>query len=481
MQASLDAFRKRRSQEIDTPAPVYGAGLSVPIAGLAPRRLTSLQEEFTRTPRTAALFERGAPEPVLAYRVTESAVVLPRCAGLKRFPNAVDMTREGAAMAPEVCLTGSLQPHQEAPAAAALKALRSPPYSAMVVLPCGAGKTFIALYVAHSLGRKTIVIVHKEFLVQQWLNRVATFLPKARVGILQSNREEVEDRDVVIAMLQSVAMRDYAARIFEDFGTCILDEAHHLAARLFSEVFFRLPVRHVLGLTATPVRKDGLTELLHAYMGPFAYQKQADGCDRPVHVVRIVVPSPRQRTDDLEAYEVQRLRTRLGAVQSRNEVILKALRWCAQRGRRTLLLSDRLAHLQTMLELFGEACPETTRSLYVGGMRAAARAAAEEAAVILATFSMAAEGLDIPGLDVLVLASPAHDVVQAVGRVLRPCEEKQDPVILDIVDDGCLVFVRAAEARAAHYRKQRFCVTELHCGQLSPALLDGAIGGGCVP
>jgi superfamily II DNA or RNA helicase len=396
---------------------------------------------------------------VLAFRVTDSALLLPRCAGLRRFPGAVDVTSLGDEVDPGLELRGALQPHQVVPAREALRALRAPPYSGMLVLPCGFGKTFIALHVIVSLGRKAIVVVHKEFLVQQWLDRIAAFLPQARVGILQGKREEVDGRDIVVAMLQSVAQRDYGAKTFESFGTCVLDEAHHLAARLFSEVFFRIPARHVLGLTATPVRKDGLTDLLHAYMGAFAYQQHADGCDRPVRVLRVLVRSPKPCVGDLEPWQVQRLKTQLARVPARNELILELLRTCAMRGRRVLLLSDRLAHLQILRDrLKAVGGPAACCALYVGGMRAEARSEAERAGIILATFHMAAEGLDIPMLDTLVLAAPAHDVVQAVGRVLRPCAEKQDPLVCDLMDDGCQVFVRAAEARAAHYRTQRFAV-----------------------
>jgi superfamily II DNA or RNA helicase len=461
MQASLDAFRKRRVRDDDgeeVSVASYGAGVSVPLASLPSRRLMLLQEEFTKRPRAPQFGGAAAPEPVLAYRVNEAALLLPRCAGLQRFPAAVDATQVGEPLAEGLELRGALQAHQVVPAREALRALRAPPYSGMLVLPCGFGKTFIALHLVVALGRKAVVVVHKEFLVQQWLDRIAAFLPGTRVGILQGRREEVQDRDIVVAMLQSLAQRDYAADTFDAFGTCILDEAHHLAARLFSEVFFRIPARHVLGLTATPVRKDGLTELLHAYMGPFAYHQRADGCDRPVRVLRVLLRSPAPKLGDLEPWQVQRLKTQLARVPARNEILLRVLLSCAAGGRRVLLLSDRLAHLHLLRDRLRAAAASC--ALYVGGMRAEARAEAERAGIILATFHMAAEGLDIPLLDALVLAAPAHDVVQAVGRVLRPCAEKQDPLVFDLVDDDCQVFVRAAEARASHYRTQRFQVED---------------------
>jgi superfamily II DNA or RNA helicase len=295
------------------------------------------------------------------------------------------------------------------------------------------------------------------------------------VGIIQGPREQVSDCDVVVAMLQSLVLRDYASDIFSDFGTMLLDEAHHLAARLFSEVFFRVPARYVLGLTATPRRKDGLTSLLHDFMGPFCFQKHADGCDLRVRVLRIHISVLRPRTDELAPWEIAKLRTRLGGIPARNDAILRVLDWCVERHRRTLLLSDRLDHLRALLQRFGQRHPTVASSLYIGGMRSSAREEAEKCQVILATFAMASEGLDIPSLDTLLLAAPASDIVQAVGRVLRPCATKQDPVVLDFSDDACLAFLRAAETRRAHYRRQSFQVSEVGCHALESSIIDNAL------
>ena len=101
------------------------------------------------------------------------------------------------------------------------------------MVPCGYGKTVIGLYLASKLGVKTLVVVHKEFLVNQWKERIKQFLPYARIGKIQGSKIFVEGYDIVIGMLQSISMKEYPESTFKDFGFVIYDECHHLGAETF--------------------------------------------------------------------------------------------------------------------------------------------------------------------------------------------------------------------------------------------------------
>jgi superfamily II DNA or RNA helicase len=147
-------------------------------------------------------------------------------------------------------------------------------------LPCGYGKTTVALAIACRLGYRTMIIVHKSFLADQWRERIQQFVPGAKIGIVQQNKKEVEGCDFVIAMLQSLSQKEYSFGDFDSVGTVIVDEAHHICAKVFSQSLFKMCPRHIYGLSATPERKDGLTKVLHWFMGPtfFAVERknQAD-------------------------------------------------------------------------------------------------------------------------------------------------------------------------------------------------------------
>ena len=137
----------------------------------------------------------------------------------------------------------------------------------ILTLPCGYGKTTVALAIAARMKVRTMIVVHKEFLANQWRERIEQFCPGSRIGLVQQNTLDVEG-DFVIAMLQSLAMKDYEPDVFDSIGMVIVDEAHHICAKVFSQALFKFCPKYTLGLTATPDRKDGLTDLLYWFLGP---------------------------------------------------------------------------------------------------------------------------------------------------------------------------------------------------------------------
>ena len=163
--------------------------------------------------------------------------------------------------------------HQNEAFGAAIKAGHG-----VLSLPCGYGKTTVSLAIASKLGYRTMIIVHKQFLADQWRERIQQFCPGATIGVVQQNKKEV-NCDFVIAMLQSLSLKEYSFSDFESIGTVIVDEAHHICAKVFSQSLFKLCPRHIYGLSATPERKDGLTKVLHWFMGPtfFAVERKNQG------------------------------------------------------------------------------------------------------------------------------------------------------------------------------------------------------------
>ena len=132
----------------------------------------------------------------------------------------------------------------------------------------------MALNILAQIGLKTLVIVHKEFLLNQWVERIEQFLPGARIGRIQGQIVDVEDKDIVLGMLQSLSMKEYPAELFAEFGLTIVDEVHHIAAEVFVRSLFKIVSPFMLGLSATMQRKDGLTKVFKMFLGPVRYKEK---------------------------------------------------------------------------------------------------------------------------------------------------------------------------------------------------------------
>jgi superfamily II DNA or RNA helicase len=136
--------------------------------------------------------------------------------------------------------------------------------------------TSIGLNLVSQLKKKTLVIVHKEFLLNQWVERIEQFLPTARVGRIQGQIIDIENKDIVIGMLQSLSMKEYPASVFESFGFTIIDEVHHISSQTFSNALFKIITKYMLGLSATMNRKDGTTRVFKMFLGDVIFKGKRD-------------------------------------------------------------------------------------------------------------------------------------------------------------------------------------------------------------
>ena len=124
------------------------------------------------------------------------------------------------------------------------------------------------------LQKKAVVVVHKDFLMTQWRDRIKQFLPEARIGKIQQNTVDIENKDIVLAMVQSLSMKEYDDETFDSFGLAIFDECHHLGAEVFHRSMSKVASKYMLGLSATPKRKDGLTKVFEWYIGPIVFSQK---------------------------------------------------------------------------------------------------------------------------------------------------------------------------------------------------------------
>jgi superfamily II DNA or RNA helicase len=321
---------------------------------------------------------------------------------------------------------------------------------AVLQLPTGYGKTTVGLHVAHRLGVKTLVLVHKQFLADQWAERVGQVLPSASVSKIQGDVCDTSG-DVVIAMIQTLLSRRYS---LDAFGFLIVDEVHHIAAEAFSKVMFgtkNIPRR--LGLSATPVRKDGLTRVIHWFFGPTAFGlERTAAANVRVQVVKynraesLVMPLNRRGE---VCYAT--LMTALTLDEARTRLVADGTARLFAKGRHVLVLSHRRAHCKAICALLAEQNVEA--ETYLGGDKEV-----PASRVLVSTFALTSEGFDCPRLNALVLATPASDVAQSVGRILRGGDSAHHhPLIVDVIDDFPISYAQASKRRAL-YRKSGFAL-----------------------
>ncbi len=331
----------------------------------------------------------------------------------------------------------------------------------IISLQCGGGKTVLALHIASVLKKKTLVVLHKDFLMTQWADRIRQFLPEANIGKIQQNTIDIEDKEICLAMIQSISMKEYNPKVFEDFGLVIFDECHHTGAEVFSKCLPKVASKYMLGLSATPDRKDGLSKVFEWYIGPIVFKTEKKNEDY-VEVQLIPIEFDDEKYNKIETTFkgdacMPRMINNICNYKPRTKIILDIIKTQSKLNRKILILSDRREHLNYMLEYINKhICP---CGLYVGGMKPNELRESQEKDCILGTFSMASEGMDIPKLNTIILASPKSDVIQSVGRIFREkaCEREFHPLVYDIQDNFSL-FSKQNDKRIAFYKKNNFTI-----------------------
>lgn len=396
----------------------------------------------------------------------------------------------------------------------------------IISLPCGRGKTIVSIEAIVRTGVKTLVVVHKEFLVKQWIRQIKKFT-NANVGRIQRNTVETKGKDIVVAMLKSLSMIDYKKEIFEEFGLVVVDECHHIGAEVYSRALPKITSRYTLGLSATPTRNDGMSKIFYWHLGPIIYKEDLRKNNK-VHakIYKFSTDHPLFKNKlnwATKKPNKEGMINGLVAIPERTQLIINLINERRSRGDycKILILSRRIGHLKEMKESvmkyikrdkfvfnnlkksvkYLERRLKTLTSInftrekeikqnkksiksikkeleslnpevekyekrgyqktayYKGGMKQEALTKAEECDIIFGTFDMAEEGLDIPNLNTIVLATPKPKVVQSVGRILRLEDYEIAPEVIDIADQLSL-FTNFGIARKKYYIASHYHIHE---------------------
>ena len=398
-----------------------------------------------------------------AYRESDKKFYVPHHYGVETFgPPKKYTLSEGHDISLE--FNGTLRDYQEPVVNKYISVVTTPHNNGSVFggglleLPCAWGKTSGSLYILSQLKKKTLVIVHKEFLLNQWVERIQQFLPKARIGRIQGQIIDIENKDIVIGMLQSLSMKEYPQSLFDSFGFTIIDEVHHISSQTFSNALFKIVTKYMLGLSATMNRKDGTTRVFKMFLGDVIFKgKRDDEHDVVVKAIEYYVDDDDFNhviTDFRGNVSYSSMISKLCEYNRRSEFIIKVV---------VNLLNDNpkqqiiiLAHNRNLIKYLHDAIQHrniATVGYYVGGMKEAALKESENKQVIIATYSMASEGLDIKSLTTLIMATPKTDIQQSVGRILR--EKHGQPIVVDIIDSH-EPFKNQWKKRRAFYMKEKY-------------------------
>lgn len=329
-------------------------------------------------------------------------------------------------------------------------------------VPPGQGKTVMALYLINLLKLKTLIIVHKSFLVNQWVERINQYLQNVSIGYLYQNNIDIDNKDIVIGMLQSISMKNYDEDIFSEFNFVIFDEVHHLGAKIFSQALLKIQSNFTLGLSATPSRKDCLEKVFYWYLGPQIHYDDSNTINN-VNVLLYKYKLSEQNeyfkikiVKTTKTVNYSRMISNLTKIDKRNKFILKLLiELSTDSNKKILLLSNIIEHLRILFDMVKKNIPNISCGLYIGGMKQDKLKETENKQIILASYAMASEGLDIKDLNTLILATPRSDITQSIGRILRKKHALVIPTIHDIIDN-ISVFNAQSKKRISHYNNNNY-------------------------
>jgi superfamily II DNA or RNA helicase len=398
------------------------------------------------------------------YRETPNKLYVPRYYGESLYGKLEESNNKilpGTTI--NVPFRGTLRTHQ-IPAVNAYMSLCEENHHAcgLLELDCAAGKTVLSLYIISLLRKKTLIIVHKEFLLNQWIERIAEFLPSARVGKIQGSVIDIDDKDIVLGMLQSISQKAYDQHVFTSFGLTIIDEVHHISSETFSNTLFKIVTSYMLGLSATMVRKDGTTKVIKMFLGEVIYKGKKEETDE------VIVRGIEYKSTDHDFNKIERdykgviqyssMIRKLCDYVPRSRFIVNVVHDLIKENnsKQIMVLGQNRSILYYIHDAI-VAANFATVGYYIGGMKQTDLNESSKKNIIICTYAAASEGLDISTLSTLVFATPKSDVVQSVGRILRTRDN--NPLIIDIIDQHC-TFKSQWKKRFVFYTKCHYKITK---------------------
>jgi superfamily II DNA or RNA helicase len=360
--------------------------------------------------------------------------------------------------------------------------------SCIFVMATGLGKTFIGGALIGHIARKTLIVVPQSQCIGEWIKMLGQCYPQLRVGQYHSKAPKT-DGDVVIMTIRSATLNEFKWRggrvadwstYFGEFGMAIFDEVHNYATATREEIFWRAGFPYTIGLTATPdERADGMERVLHYHLGPLVRADNIPGFAVEtiawrgrVRAIRYHGPPEftRRLTNKNDIVSVAMMCRQFIADHHRNALLIAEIRKIYEAGHNVFVFSYRRDNVEELSRVLRESgivheAPEV--ATLMGGSSESDKSASEaRARIIVMTYGYGIEGLSIPKMDAIVLATPRKGKMrQAIGRILRRSGDPSvERVIIDIIDEETSLRSQFS-ARKKVYLEKEFAIeySEVHC------------------
>lgn len=367
----------------------------------------------------------------------------------------------------EAIFTGSLRKDQQTAKTVMLR------YdTGILCAPTAFGKTVTAAAIIAKRRTSTLILVHRSELQKQWKDRMRSFLelPKGLPGLIGGGKNKPA-AVIDIALMQTLSRQENLASLLDGYGQIVVDECHHLSAFSFEKILKAVKARYVLGLTATPVRRDGHQPIIFMQCGPIRHQAK-----KPENAPTLLEVYPRYMDigSNPEAEGIQALFKTLVTNEHRNHIIVNDAVVAYRQNRNVLVLTERTEHLERLHTLLQPVIPELI--VLHGRMPGKHRKAAlerlasldeKQPKIILATGRLSGEGFDYPPLDTLLLAmlvSWKGTLQQYAGRLHRYHPDKGAIHIYDYIDNEQPQLVRMWHKRRAGYQAMGYLIQPSKAG-----------------
>ncbi|WP_445362475.1 DEAD/DEAH box helicase family protein [Microbulbifer sp. ANSA003] len=350
--------------------------------------------------------------------------------------------------------------------------------------PTAFGKTVTAIGMITKRKANTLILVHSRQLLDQWRERLKSFLPDMDIGIIGGGKKKPTGV-INIATYQSLINKkdNTVSEIIQDYGHVIVDECHHVSAPRFEMVLNEVRAKYVLGLTATPERQDGHQKIIFMAAGPIRHKVKStieEKFEQQVVVHQLYDTPPRQLVQSEERPKISHAYRWIMENDERTQRIINDVLAGIQQSKHPIVLTERREHAETINALLLDK--EVDSVVLKGAMRASERKAVEEqlptAQVVVATGKYVGEGFDLPRLDTLFLAMPIAwkgSLAQYAGRIHRESDGKDRVTIYDYVDCSLPMLQRMFNKREKSYKAMGYQISfngeAPEQGQLSTELL----------
>ena len=357
----------------------------------------------------------------------------------------------------ELSFNGQLKSFQQQAAAVMLKK-----DFGTLTSPTGSGKTIIALFMIAQRRQPALIVVHTKDLAFQWIDRITSFLsiPASEVGFIGSGKNKIGEK-ITVALVQS--LYKCADEVAPFIGYLVVDECHRCPSRTFTEAVTCFDARYMLGLSATPWRRDKLSKLIFWHLGDVHHEVDPSALVENGHILQAEVMI---RYTNFKPYydpvnEYSKMLSELTADDARNHLIASDVAEETQSNPGIcLVLSDRKKHCDNLRAILRYKF-KVDAELMTGDLSQNERKDVTEKLnqgkikVLIATGQLIGEGFDCRDLSTLFLATPIRfngRVIQYLGRVLRPAPGKNKARVFDYVDVNVTPLLKAAEARQRVYQ-----------------------------